>query len=70
MQAAPRESGLDRVREVVVGVEFDGSKTKLTIMPYKIKVFAPDFLKGDERENFCDEYLKNFTHDGCGLDVI
>jgi len=59
------QTGLEETRGLGVGVEFHSNKNVFTLYPYQIKLFAPDLLKDNEREAFCDEYLKEIPHDGC-----
>jgi len=59
------QTRFEETRGLGVGVEFRSNKNVFTLFPYKIKLFAPDFLKGDEKEIFCDIYLKEIVHDGC-----
>jgi len=59
------QHGFEETRGLGVGVEFRSDKNVFTLFPYTIKAFAPDFLKGDEKEIFCDTYLKKISHDRC-----
>ena len=59
------QTGFEETRGLGVGVEFRPNKNVFTLYPYEIRLFAPDLLKGSEREAFCNEYLKEITHDGC-----
>jgi poly-gamma-glutamate synthesis protein (capsule biosynthesis protein) len=52
-----------------VGAEFDDEKIKFSLFPYKIKVFAPDFLKGEDRNKFCEKFLKDFEHTECSFEL-
>lgn len=52
-----------------VGAEFDDEKIKFNLFPYKIKVFAPDFLKGEDRNKFCEKFLKDFEHTECSFEL-
>ena len=52
-----------------VGAEFDDEKIKFNLFPYKIKVFAPDFLKGEDKNNFCEKFLKDFEHTECSFEL-
>jgi poly-gamma-glutamate synthesis protein (capsule biosynthesis protein) len=52
------------------GVEFGEDKTKFTIYPFNIKLFAPDFMTGDEQENFCQKFFDDLEHDGCSFEII
>lgn len=64
------QSGVNETSGIGAGVDFYGSTTEITIMPYKIKSFAPDFLIGDDKKIFCDNYLKIFNHEGCVLKLF
>ena len=59
------QTGFEETRGLAVGVELRPDKNVFTLFPYQIKVFAPDFLKGDEKEIFCSVYLKEVSHNGC-----
>lgn len=61
--------GVEQTQGIGASVEFRKNDTVFTVFPYKIKLFAPDFLKDIEKENFCDEYLKNITHEGCSFSL-
>lgn len=63
------QTGEHETEGLGVGVEFQDNKFEFTLLPYKIKLFAPDFLKGDEKEAFCEKYLGKFTHDHCSLSI-
>ena len=52
-----------------VGVEFATDKNIFTLFPYNIKSFAPALLKGDELVKYCQNYLRNFLHNGCSLEI-
>lgn len=51
------------------GVEWRDGKALFTIFPYNIKLFAPDFMKGAEKENFCEKFLKDLSHDACSFEL-
>lgn len=51
------------------GVEFDGDKSKFTVFPFNIKTFAPDFMEGNEKDEFCQKYLTSFSHNGCKFEL-
>ncbi len=53
-----------------VGAEFKEDKTVFNLFPFKIKIFAPELMKGNEKEGFCEKYLKNLLHDKCTFNVI
>ena len=59
------QTGFEETRGFGVGIEFGSNKNIITLFPYKIRAFAPDFLKGDEKKIFCDSYLNEILHDGC-----
>lgn len=48
-----------------VGVEFESKNTTFELFPFNMKVFAPDLMKGEEREVFCEKFLKGLVHKGC-----
>lgn len=52
-----------------VGVEFQEKKAIFTLFPYKMRLFAPDFLEKDEKTVFCDSFLKNLTHADCSFGI-
>ncbi|KND48216.1 MAG: poly-gamma-glutamate synthesis protein (capsule biosynthesis protein) [Parcubacteria bacterium C7867-006] len=52
-----------------VGAEFRDGDVKFEILPYKIKIFAPDFLKGIDKNNFCEKFLKDIEHGGCSFEL-
>ena len=51
------------------GVVFKDDEKFVTIYPFNIKLFAPQFMKGEEAENFCAVYLKDFERVGCSFTV-
>lgn len=51
------------------GVEFKEKETVFSIFPYRIKLFAPDFLRDLEKELFCMQYLKSFERSECSFIV-
>jgi poly-gamma-glutamate synthesis protein (capsule biosynthesis protein) len=51
------------------GVELKEKETVFSIFPYRIKSFAPDFLKDSEKELFCNTYLESFERSGCSFVV-
>jgi poly-gamma-glutamate synthesis protein (capsule biosynthesis protein) len=53
-----------------VGVEFKENKTTFELFPFNMKVFAPDLMKGEEREKFCQKYLEAIEHNDCIFSVI
>ncbi|MEQ1666048.1 MAG: CapA family protein, partial [Bdellovibrionales bacterium] len=52
-----------------VGVEFSKDKTTFTLYPYKLKLFAPEFLKDNEKEKFCQTYLRDLNHKNCSFEL-
>jgi poly-gamma-glutamate synthesis protein (capsule biosynthesis protein) len=62
--------GLEQTQGIGAGVEFGETKNTFTILPYKIKSFAPDFLKDKERDIFCEKYLESLVHTGCTFGVL
>jgi poly-gamma-glutamate synthesis protein (capsule biosynthesis protein) len=50
-----------------VGADFNEGKIKFNLFPYKIKVFAPDFLKGEDKNKFCEKFLNDFEHTECSF---
>lgn len=52
-----------------VGAEFEEGKIKFNLLPFKIKTFAPDFLKGDDRNKFCEKFIKDFVHTDCSFEL-
>lgn len=48
-----------------VGADLGADKISFSLLPYKIKLFAPDFLKGEDKTNFCNKFLKDLEHDDC-----
>ncbi len=52
-----------------VGVEFREDKTVFKLFPFNIKIFAPDLMKGQERENFCVKYLSGLKNKNCSFSI-
>ena len=50
-----------------VGATFENKKTTFALFPYTIRLFAPDFLVGDEKGVFCKVFLENVDHKGCAF---
>jgi len=48
-----------------VGAEFGESETTFELFPFNIKIFAPDFMKGQDRETFCQKFLKDIENNDC-----
>jgi hypothetical protein len=34
-----------------------------------VKIFAPDFMKGTEREAFCENFLKGILNKDCSFEI-
>lgn len=51
------------------GVHFYESRVVVEIYPFNIKKFAPDFMKSEERKNFCKKYLKDFEDKDCSFEI-
>ncbi len=52
-----------------VGAEFGDSETTFELFPFNIKIFAPDFMKGEERENFCKKFLGDIPNKDCRFEI-
>jgi len=52
-----------------VGAEFREDKTVFNLFPFNIKIFAPDLMKGEEREKFCAKYLEGFENTDCSFSI-
>jgi gamma-polyglutamate biosynthesis protein CapA len=57
----------DTTKGLGVSVVLKDGQASFTLWPYQLKLFAPEFMKGDEKTKFCDVYLKSFIHDGCSF---
>lgn len=57
----------DTTKGLGVGVEFMNNKNVFKLFPYQIKIFAPDFLKGEEKDSFCNTFLKHISYDNCSF---
>lgn len=51
------------------GVRFLEDKTLVEVYPFNIKIFAPDLMKGEEREKFCSRYLSKFENKDCRFEI-
>jgi poly-gamma-glutamate synthesis protein (capsule biosynthesis protein) len=51
------------------GVRFYENKILVQIYPFNIKKFAPDFMKSDEKKNYCEKYLKDFENKDCSFEI-
>ncbi len=54
---------------VGVGAEFGRDKIGFDLLPYKIKLFTPDFLTEPDKNSFCDTFLNGIVHNGCHFDI-
>lgn len=52
-----------------VGAEFGDTETTFELFPFNIKIFAPDFMKGEERENFCKKFLGTIPNKDCRFEI-
>lgn len=52
-----------------VGAEFGDSETVFELFPFNIKIFAPNFMKGEERQNFCKKFLGDLPNKDCRFDI-
>lgn len=52
-----------------VGATFYEDKTVFELFPFNIKVFAPDLMRGEERDNFCKKYLAGQVHKDCSFEI-
>jgi poly-gamma-glutamate synthesis protein (capsule biosynthesis protein) len=52
-----------------VGAEFKDDKATFTLFPFNVKIFAPDFMKGTEREAFCENFLKGILNKDCSFEI-
>ena len=51
------------------GVEWGDGKALFTLFPFKMKLFAPDFMKGAEKDIFCKKFLKDLDNDKCSFEL-
>ena len=63
------QAGVEQNKGLGAGVEFTEKGNAFTLFPYTLQSFAPAFLKENERDVFCEEYLKDLVHKGCTFDV-
>jgi poly-gamma-glutamate synthesis protein (capsule biosynthesis protein) len=49
------------------GVEFKDGEAFFSLHPFKMRLFAPDFLKDAEKEKFCESFLKDLKREGCSF---
>jgi poly-gamma-glutamate synthesis protein (capsule biosynthesis protein) len=52
-----------------VKVEFKEKETIFELFPLNIKVFAPDLMKGEEREKFCKKFLGQIPNKDCRFEI-
>ncbi len=52
------------------GVEFEKKKMRVTLYPFNIVRFTPEFMKGDELYSFCNTYLNELESIGCSFEVL
>jgi poly-gamma-glutamate capsule biosynthesis protein CapA/YwtB (metallophosphatase superfamily) len=52
-----------------VKVEFKEKETIFELFPLNIKVFAPDLMKGEEREKFCNKFLGQIPNKDCRFEI-
>jgi len=50
-------------------VEFMDDKKVFTILPFNIKLFAPDFMNDSERDTFCKKYLEKIENKNCSFEI-
>lgn len=53
-----------------VKAEFKEGETIFELFPFNIKIFAPDLMKGEEREKFCDKFIKGLESNNCKFVII
>lgn len=51
------------------GVKFSDTKKVFEIYPYNMRKFAPEFMKADEKEKFCERVLESILHTGCQFEI-
>lgn len=61
--------GVEQTRGIGAGVSFGKTKNVFTVFPYVQKKFAPSFIQADEKDIFCEKYLKSLVHDGCTFEI-
>lgn len=59
----------DTKKGLGVGVEFQGDKMVFTLFPFNMKLFAPDFMKEQEKEDFCKTFLNKIIHNKCTFEL-
>jgi hypothetical protein len=63
------QTGKDQTVGIGGAVYMEDSVFKIEILPYNIKVFAPELMKDEEKSAFCEKYLKTVGHNGCSFYV-
>lgn len=61
------QNSSDTTVGIGAGVEFQDDKSVFTILPFNLKTFAPDFMKDEEKNTFCDKFLRNVDHKECAF---
>lgn len=61
------QTGENENKGIGVGVILGDGGFIFNIYPYLIKKFAPDFLNGDEKKIFCDQYIYKIKHNDCSF---
>ena len=51
------------------GVEFRDEKSIFTIFPFNIKIFAPEFMKDEEQDIFCQKFLIGLGRMVCSFEI-
>lgn len=51
------------------GVEWRDGRATFTLFPFKIKLFALDFMMGTEKDSFCEKFLNNLEHQKCNFEL-
>ncbi len=48
-----------------VKVDFRKTETVFELFPFNMKAFAPDLMKEEERNDFCQKFIKDIEHKDC-----
>jgi len=64
------QTGEHQIQGIGASVEFGESEDVLSIYPYKIKTFAPDFLEGEEKDTFCRKYFQKLGYNQCSFVLV
>lgn len=64
------QTGIEQTRGLGAGVRFGEKTNTFTLFPYVLKSFAPEFLKGDKKDAFCETYLHTISHTACVFEVV